>query len=195
MCGDRPKEWIYFLSLVKRLFNTNFHSSTYLTPYEVVYGQHPTLFIPYFPQGYMTEVVDIILQRMEETIRLFKHHTSILIWRMKKKSEKRDLKGCFRLVIWFTWSYNLTDNCRDQACHKLGPMYYEPFPVLTIFGQVSCHKEKPPHTRILHILHVSQLKNKIGSNLVGQQQCSTRTWGYYWSEGHSKTLAIYRRKS
>lgn len=102
MCGDRPKEWIHFLSLVKRLFNTNFHSSTYLTPYEVVYGQHPTLFIPYFPQGYMTEVVDIILQRMEETIRLFKHHTSILIWRMKKKSEKRDLKGCFRLVIWFT---------------------------------------------------------------------------------------------
>lgn len=43
-------------------------------------------------------------------------------------------KGCLRLVIWFRWSYNLTENCRGNSYKKLGPKYFGPFPVLKRIG-------------------------------------------------------------
>ncbi|XP_056690204.1 uncharacterized protein [Spinacia oleracea] len=41
MCSDQPKEWSAWLPLDEWWYNTHFHSSTHLTPYEIVYGQPP----------------------------------------------------------------------------------------------------------------------------------------------------------
>ncbi|GJW44371.1 putative mitochondrial protein [Tanacetum coccineum] len=46
IAGERPKEWVQWLSLAEFWYNTNKHSSIDVTPFEVVYGQAPPLHIP-----------------------------------------------------------------------------------------------------------------------------------------------------
>lgn len=47
MSGEKPKEWLSWLSLAEFWYNTNYHSSIATTPYEVVYCQKPLLHLPY----------------------------------------------------------------------------------------------------------------------------------------------------
>ncbi|GJR29652.1 reverse transcriptase [Tanacetum coccineum] len=47
MTGEKPMDWTKWLPLAEYWYNTNFHSSINTTPYEVVYGQPPSLHIPY----------------------------------------------------------------------------------------------------------------------------------------------------
>lgn len=41
ICNDRPKDWIYWISLAGWWYNTTYHSSTKLTPFEILHGQKP----------------------------------------------------------------------------------------------------------------------------------------------------------
>ncbi|GJW23356.1 retrotransposable element Tf2 [Tanacetum coccineum] len=47
MTGDKPKEWMQWLSLAEYWYNINFHSSTNITPFEAAYGQPPPTYVPY----------------------------------------------------------------------------------------------------------------------------------------------------
>jgi len=72
MTGDNPNQWARWLSLAEWWYNTNFHSSTQLTPCEVLYGFAPPIHIPYFPRDSTVASVDDLLIRREEIIKQVK---------------------------------------------------------------------------------------------------------------------------
>jgi hypothetical protein len=72
MTGDNPNQWARWLSLAKWWYNTNFHSSTQLTPYEALYGFSPPTHVPYFPKNSMVESINDLLTRREEIIKQVK---------------------------------------------------------------------------------------------------------------------------
>ncbi|GKA55259.1 reverse transcriptase [Tanacetum coccineum] len=74
MCGEKPKEWIKWLPLAEFWYNTNYHTSTKTTPYEVVYCQTPPIHVPYIPGDSRVEEVDRTLQAREEAIKMLKFH-------------------------------------------------------------------------------------------------------------------------
>lgn len=47
MTSDKPHMWSKWLPLAEYWYNTNFHSATQSTPYEIVYGQPPPVYLPY----------------------------------------------------------------------------------------------------------------------------------------------------
>ena len=49
MCAENPSEWSPWLALTEWRFNTHYHTSSRMTPYEVVYNQPPPLHLPYLP--------------------------------------------------------------------------------------------------------------------------------------------------
>ena len=49
MIGEKPYEWGLWLPLAKWWYNSNWHTAIRITPYEVVYGQPPSLHVPYMP--------------------------------------------------------------------------------------------------------------------------------------------------
>lgn len=47
MTSDEPKYWFKWLALAEWGYDTTFHSSHNLTPFEALYGYPPPLYLPY----------------------------------------------------------------------------------------------------------------------------------------------------
>jgi IS30 family transposase len=69
MVGDCPNQWAKWLPLAEWWYNTNYHSATKMTPYEVLYGFPPPIHIPYFPKDSAVTLVDEYLNTKEEVIK------------------------------------------------------------------------------------------------------------------------------
>ena len=72
MTGDKPKEWTKWLPLVEWWYNTAYHLSTQLTPFEVVYGLPPPTYVTYIPSESSVAIVNQSLRDWDVMIRLFK---------------------------------------------------------------------------------------------------------------------------
>jgi hypothetical protein len=69
MAGDCPNQWAKRLPLAEWWYNTNYHSATKITPYEVLYGFPPPIHIPYSPKDSAVTLVDEYLNTKEEVIK------------------------------------------------------------------------------------------------------------------------------
>jgi len=76
MTGEKPAEWMLWLPLAEWWYNSNWHSSIGVTPFEVVHGQPPSLHIPYLPGDSRVEAVDRSLTAREDCIKLLKYQLS-----------------------------------------------------------------------------------------------------------------------
>ena len=65
MCHDTPLDWAKWLPLAEFWYNSNFHTATQKTPFEVVYGMPPPIHRPYLPGSTAVETVDRSLQQRE----------------------------------------------------------------------------------------------------------------------------------
>jgi len=61
-------------SLAEWWYNSNWHTAIEITPNDVVYGQPPSLHIPYATQYSSVKVVDWSLKAREECIEMLKYH-------------------------------------------------------------------------------------------------------------------------
>ncbi|GJR53501.1 reverse transcriptase [Tanacetum coccineum] len=93
MTRERPKEWVKWLPLAEYWYNTNKHSSTTVTPFEVVYGQTPPLHVPYVAGESVVEVVDRTLQARETAIEMLKFHLKRAQDTMNMYVDKKGLRG------------------------------------------------------------------------------------------------------
>lgn len=65
MCFDNPSQWSKWISLAEWWYNTNYHTATRHTPYELVYGQPPPIHLPYLPKEANSVSVDRTLSARE----------------------------------------------------------------------------------------------------------------------------------
>jgi hypothetical protein len=49
LASDMKYQWAQWLPLVEWFYNTSYHTTTRMTPFEVVYGKNPPSFLSYFP--------------------------------------------------------------------------------------------------------------------------------------------------
>lgn len=95
MCGEHPKEWHAWLPLTEWWYNTHFHSATQMTPYEVVYGQSPPVYLPYLLGESNIAEVDRSLQRREEMLAMLKYHLNKAQARMKEQADRHRSERSF----------------------------------------------------------------------------------------------------
>ncbi|GAA0164062.1 hypothetical protein LIER_39712 [Lithospermum erythrorhizon] len=136
MCSSRPKDWNKWLPLVEFWYNTNFHSSLKLTPFEALYGYKP----PHLPATtYLKEVKieakDILEQRKQLT-ELIKDNLTLAQKRMKSFADKSRTARSFEVgdqVFLKLQPYR--QNSESLRKHlKLAAKYYGPFEVIQEIG-------------------------------------------------------------
>ena len=99
MTGTSPTRWVQWLPLAEWWYNTNYHTTTKSTPYEILYGYPPPLHIPYFPKDSHVDVVDSFLCKREQILHAVKKNLQNARHRMIQLTNKQEVKDNLLLAI------------------------------------------------------------------------------------------------
>ncbi|KAL6312566.1 hypothetical protein AAG906_005983 [Vitis piasezkii] len=153
------RQWANWISLAEFWYNTSYHSSLKMSPFEALYGYAPPLQIPYFPKDSNVEAVDRVLNERESWLQLLKHHLSKAQQRMKIQADKNRFDREFNIgdmVLLKLQAYKQVS--MHSGGPKLQPRYYGPFKVIDRIGTVAYQLQLPPDAQIHNVFHVSLLK-------------------------------------
>ena len=93
--ADRPATWVEWLPLAEYWFNTNFHTSLKLTPFEVVYGYPPPRLMDYIVGTTKIEGVDAHLRTRQQLTSLLRQNLVATLDRMKLYSDRHRTERSF----------------------------------------------------------------------------------------------------
>lgn len=177
MTSDRPGLWSKRLPLAEFWYNTNYHTATQVTPYEVVYGQAPPVHLPYLPGESKVQVVTKCLEDRERMLLLLKFHLMRAQHRMKQQADLHRSERSFEIG---DWVYVKLQPYRQQSVvsrsnEKLSPKYFGPYYVSDYVGTVAYKLRFPEESRVHSVFHVSQLKRAVGDVTVSTQLPSVVT--------------------
>lgn len=164
MCHATPLDWAKWLPLAEFWYNSNFHTATKQTPFEVVYGMPPPIHRPYLLGSTAVETVHRSLQQRDQAITMLKQNLCKAQNKMKQIADKRRSERTFEAG---DWVYLKLHPYRQSSVSlrpypKLAAKYYGPYLVTKKVGAVAYTLQLPSHFRIHHTFHVSLLKKHHG---------------------------------
>jgi Chromo (CHRromatin Organisation MOdifier) domain len=165
MVFEEPRKWVKWLPLAEWWYNTNFHTSIKLTPFEALYGYSP----PLLPMGSVPRscnlAVNSVLNDRQEALRILKGNLVKAQAHMKKYADMKRVERKFSIGDWVYLKLQPYRQVTVQGAgknHKLKPRFYGPFEILAKMGAVAYQLNLPVGSLIHPVFHVSQLKKKIG---------------------------------
>jgi hypothetical protein len=86
--SERQNQWAQWLPLTEWWYNTSYHTTTRMTPFEVVYGQNPPSVLSYMPSVSKVQVVDQSLIVHETILHTLKENLVMAYNHMKQQSNQ-----------------------------------------------------------------------------------------------------------
>ncbi|KAH9724161.1 hypothetical protein KPL70_007389 [Citrus sinensis] len=162
-----PRKWYSYLPWAEYWYNTTYHCSTEMTPFEALYGRLPPS-IPHYTEGLSrVNEVDQNLQTRDEVLQQLKTNLELAAARMKHVADQKRREVEFQvgdLVLLKLHPYR-QQSVFKRAHHKLASRFYGPFPVEQKLGKVAYRLSLPPAAQIHPVFHVSLLKKYVGTSL------------------------------
>ena len=155
-----PQHWAKWLSLCELWYNTNWHSSTGKSPFEVVYGHPPRYFGVQPYSAIAADSVEQWLHHKTTVLASVKQHLERAKQRMKVQADKKRVDRQFEVgdMVFFKLQPYVQDSVADRSNQKLSFKYYGPYKVLARVGEVSYRLDLPAASKIHPVVHVSLLK-------------------------------------
>lgn len=169
--GMKPTDWSKWLPWAEWWYNTSFHSAIRMSPYQALYSRPPPAVTAYLPGSTSVHDVELSLKARDHTLKLLKSHLHDAQSRMKKYADSHRTERSFSVDDWIylrLQPYRQT-TVSHQSFSKLSPKFYGPFRILEKIGSVAYKLELPASSRIHPVVHVSQLKLKVGSTTSVEQ--------------------------
>lgn len=136
MTGECPSKGESWLSLTEFWYNTTFHSSLKMTPFQVVYGYPPPIQVPYVPEDSFLPAVDQRVRDMNWMPAVLKSNLLKAQQMMKDQADKGRSERKFEVG---NWVYVKLQPYRQRTLLKqsystLVSLYYGPFQILQRIG-------------------------------------------------------------
>lgn len=163
--GDRPKDWARWLAVAEWSYNTSVHSSTGLSPFEVVYGYAPPRLQPYEVGSTAVQAVEEEMKSRDFILTLVRENLQESQARMKHFADKHRTDKEYSVG---DWVYLRLRPYRQMSVAvrrnlKLSARYFGQFQITQKVGSVAYKLDLPPNSKIYPIFHVSCLKKQLGA--------------------------------
>jgi hypothetical protein len=137
--SKRKNQWAQWLPLVEWWYNTSYHTTTSMTPFEVVYGQNTPSVLSYMSGVSKVQVVDQTLTVHKDILRTLKKNLVMAQNQMKKDADQGHSKWKFVQgdeVFLQLQPYKQT-SLKAKHYQKLAPKFYGPYTILKYVGKVA----------------------------------------------------------
>ncbi|KAL4554713.1 hypothetical protein LXL04_037315 [Taraxacum kok-saghyz] len=160
---DQPRTWARWVPWAEFWYNSTFHASTGLSPFEVVYGRKPPTVIQFVPGEVRVQAVATELQDRDETLRQLRIHLGHAKNVMKSVADKKRRDVHFLVG---EWVYVKLKPYRQMSVsnrihQKLSAKFFGPFQIEAPIGPVAYKLSLPPTSKVHPVFHVSLLKKVV----------------------------------
>lgn len=135
----KPSKWVKWLPPAEWWYNSNYHQTIKMTPFEALYGYKPTqMGIGPLLQGSSEEAKKVLLER-QKIIQILKENLQLAMHRMKRYADlhrsEREFKVVDFVFIRMQPFRHAPDQLRRQT--KLSVKYFGPYQVIAKIGEVA----------------------------------------------------------
>lgn len=165
-----PRGWAEWIPWAEYWYNTTYHSSAGMTPFEAVYGRAPPSITTFSWKESSVAALAQDLQDRDETIRQLKYNLQRAQQVMIKYANRHRKEVSFQIeMVYLKLRPHKQQSICKRIYQKLPTRYYGPFKVIDKIGEVAYKLQQPAESRVHHVFHVSCLKKAIGNgqNLTG----------------------------
>ncbi|KAL3699316.1 hypothetical protein R1sor_017338 [Riccia sorocarpa] len=161
---EEQESWDNLLPLVEFAYNNSTNSSTSVSPFFLMYGEHPLTHAALLGRSSLTpittkvEAVNEFVNRIQEGVARAKTKLQIAQNRQKQYADLHRRHEEFEVgeKVWLS-----TTNLKLIGCRKLNPRFVGPFTIKRRIGTVAYELDLPSTMRIHPVFHVSLLRRYV----------------------------------
>eukprot|EP00253_Pinus_taeda_P022179 PITA_22179 len=159
---QQPTLWEEYLHLVEFTYNNGYHTSTQLSPFEVLYGRKCRTPSNWGGTEDRLSLGPDMLKEMEDMVKRVRANLKAAQDRQKNFADrKRRFKEYQVGDDVYIKIQAKRSTLQWSGCAKIAPRYCGPFQVLARIGSVAYQLALPSHIRVHNVFHVSILKEYV----------------------------------
>jgi len=164
LCSQHPKTWAHQLPWAEYWYNTTFHQSLGITPFQALYGRPAPTMVNYLLGASVVDEVDRELQDRDELLQQLKINLQKASNRMKQQADKKRRDYVLEVGDWvYLRLHPYRQHSLFRRAHqKLASRFFGPYQILKRVGAVAYELDLPDTARIHPVFHVSLLKKQLG---------------------------------
>ena len=163
------RQWLH---LSEWWYNTTYHTSAKMTPFQALYGYEPPKWKDFALLNSKVPAVKNHLEENQRIINLLKENLTLARNRMKQQANQHRTEREFEVGDWVfvrLQPYKQL-SLKQQGKNKLSPKYYGSYQIVKKISPVAYGLKLPDKCRIHGTFHVSNLKKVLGQNQIAQTE-------------------------
>lgn len=171
MTFTKLKKWKALLAHAEWWYNTTFHTSLGMSPYQALYGTKPPMLAEALLPGSLLEGARNTQEAKHAILETVKSNLAKAQARMKYFADQHRQERTLEVgdMVYLKMQPYRHNSLGLHSSLKLHSKYYGPFRVLDRVGQVAYKLLLPASSQIHPVFHISQLKKHLGSHAIPEQ--------------------------